>query len=61
MNLGGRPFIPGRPRHGTFSAPHGVCEHEERGEEITRPARNESAVPPVATVGKQSPYNPGEM
>jgi iron-sulfur cluster assembly accessory protein len=24
------------------------------------PARNESAAPPVATVGKQSPYNPGE-
>jgi len=25
------------------------------------PARNESAAPSVATVGKQSPYNPGEM
>jgi len=23
--------------------------------------RNESADPPVAMVGKQSPYNPGEM
>ncbi|GGQ44109.1 hypothetical protein GCM10010250_13990 [Streptomyces althioticus] len=61
MNPGGRPFIPLGPPRATVSAPHGVCEHEERGEEITRPARNESAVPPVATVGKQSPYNPGEM
>lgn len=26
----------------------------------TSSARNESAAPPVATVGKQSPYNPGE-
>jgi hypothetical protein len=26
-----------------------------------RSARNESAAPPVATVGKQSPYNLGEM
>jgi len=25
------------------------------------PARNESAEAPVALVGKQSPYNPGEM
>ncbi|GGV68265.1 hypothetical protein GCM10010294_23830 [Streptomyces griseoloalbus] len=41
--------------------PYVVCEHEEGAEENKRPARNESAVPPVATVGKQSPYNPGEM
>jgi len=25
------------------------------------PARNESTAPPVALVGKQSPYKPGEM
>ncbi len=29
--------------------------------ETTRSARNESAALPVALVGKQSPYNPGEM
>ncbi|GHE29668.1 hypothetical protein GCM10018771_06590 [Streptomyces cellulosae] len=61
MNPGGRPFIPGEPRQATVSAPHGVCEHEEGAEEKTHPARNESAAPSVATVGKQSPYNPGEM
>ncbi|GAT81033.1 hypothetical protein STXM2123_1734 [Streptomyces sp. F-3] len=27
----------------------------------TTPARNESAAPPVGLVGKQSPYNPGEI
>ncbi|GAA4039177.1 hypothetical protein GCM10022233_04520 [Streptomyces shaanxiensis] len=43
-----------------FSAPRTVCEHEE-GPKDKRPARNESAAPMVATVGKQSPYNPGEM
>jgi hypothetical protein len=39
-----------------------MCEHEEKAEEhTTGPSRNESAAPPVGTVGKQSPYNPGEM
>jgi hypothetical protein len=33
---------------------------EKSGKEA-RPARNESTAPPVALVGKQSPYNPGEM
>ena len=37
-----------------------MCEHEERRERI-RAARNESGAPAVAIVGKQSPYNPGEM
>ncbi|GAA2684602.1 hypothetical protein GCM10010348_46940 [Streptomyces anthocyanicus] len=54
------------PVHGlrpqALSAPRGVCEHEGKAEgQDTGPSRNESAVPPVGTVGKQSPYNPGEM
>ncbi|GHI96143.1 hypothetical protein TPA0905_56140 [Streptomyces olivaceus] len=46
-----------------LTARGGVCEHE--GDRMprrkTRRARNESAAPAVDTVGKQSPYNPGEM
>ncbi|BDE38923.1 hypothetical protein SLITK23_21680 [Streptomyces lividans] len=54
------------PVHGlrpqALSAHRGVCEHEGKAEgQDTGPSRNESAVPPVGTVGKQSPYNPGEM
>lgn len=60
MNPDESPFIPGNTRKEPFSGSRRVCEHEKEAE-IERPARNESAAPPVATVGKQSPYNPGEM
>ncbi|GHH74423.1 hypothetical protein GCM10018793_15590 [Streptomyces sulfonofaciens] len=38
----------------------GTATPEPRQKTVTRP-RNEFAAPPVASVGKQSPYNPGEM
>jgi hypothetical protein len=60
VNPGGAPFIPGKAGKEAFSGSRHVCEHEKEAE-IERPARNESAAPPVGTVGKQSPYNPGEM
>jgi len=46
---------------GPLFASSRVCEHERTGEKTSRSARNESAALTVETVGKQSPYNPGEM
>ncbi|GAA2761975.1 hypothetical protein GCM10010103_10160 [Streptomyces paradoxus] len=60
MNPGGPPFIPGKTRKEPFSGSRRVCEHEKEPRTRDRP-RNESEAPPVGTVGKQSPYNPGEM
>jgi hypothetical protein len=46
---------------GRCSLRRGCASMKRTGEKTSCSARNESAAPAVAIVGKQSPYNPGEM